>query len=164
MKKATVCLLGILLLASLISCAGESYRDDLPTAALAEQVRAALPQKNDYVTDDSGFTEDYFTLSDSVYEHTVLYARQTNNLDEFGIYHVKKEDAKELARQLREDYLAASLERNRDWYDSYIPTETPKLRDAEVRVYGSYVVYAILDKEGRTTLFDAVERALRVES
>lgn len=165
MKRILACLLAVLSAFYLASCAKKAdYRDDVPTEAIAEEIRAALPQKVDYVEDDSGFTDDYFTLSDSVYEHTVLYARQTNNLDEFGVYHVKEADAKELARQLREDYLAVSLERNREWYDSYIPAETPKLRDAQVRVYGSYVVYAILDKESRNTMFDTVERVLRVES
>ena len=54
-------------------------------------------------------------------------------------------------------------ERIETWYDSYIAQETPKLRDAEVKVFGNYAVYAIASKEDRAAFFDAVENALRVE-
>ena len=64
-----------------------------------------------------------------------------------------------MAKLLR-DYLAQAYEDNRVWYDSYMPEETPKLRDAEVKVFGNYVVYAIYSSADKATLFDAVKAAL----
>ncbi|MBQ1963425.1 MAG: hypothetical protein II369_04835, partial [Clostridia bacterium] len=60
-----------------------------------------------------------------------------------------------------EKYLADSFTKNQTWYDSYIPTETPKLRDAEVKIFGNYVIYVIADKEDRTALLSTVEELLK---
>ena len=81
-----------------------------------------------------------------------------DRIDEYGILH-SDIGTEEAARLLRE-YLTRSYEQNRAFYDSYIPTETPKLRDAEVRVFGDYVVYAILSPEERSTLFARAEACL----
>ena len=57
-------------------------------------------------------------------------------------------------------YLSKSFEKNREFYDSYIPEETAKLRDAEVRRFGNYVAYAILDRDSKSRFFSAIEDKL----
>ena len=79
-------------------------------------------------------------------------------IDEYGILHTDIDI--EGAERLIREYLARSYEENRAFYDSYIPAETPKLRDAQVRVYGDYVVYAILSPADRDRLFDRIEACL----
>lgn len=163
MKRVVIfCLLLVCL--SLTACGVREYRDDVDATALAERVTEALNKETDlplrYVKDDTGFLDEYFKAPTYIADHAVLYAASTNNLNEIGIWRVTEGHAQELASLLRNDYLKASLEKNSAWYDSYIPMETPKLRDAEVRVYGNYVVYAILNAEDRDTAFDTVENVL----
>ncbi len=162
MKRIFVCFLLLATMVGAVACADTSdYTDDLTPDALAQRIGEALEDGVDYVKDDSDFMKDYFPLPDGVDAHTVHYARDTNNINEFGIYHVTGEGMEELKAMLTESYLKASYLANRDWYDSYIPQETAKLRDAEVRTYGNYIVYAILDRDERETLFATVEDALR---
>ena len=113
-----------------------------------------------YVKDKSNFTEEYFKTPDYVRESTVCYAQDTGNINELGVFHVTEGKAEEFSALLREQYLDASLEKNRDWYDSYIPKETAKLRDAEVRTFGNYVVYAIFDRNERRSIFRTIEDEL----
>ena len=88
------------------------------------------------------------------------FATDGNNLDEIGIYQVTDGNANAMKTVL-EDYLEDSLTRNQSWYESYIPKEIPKLRDAEVKVFGNYVIYAICSKEDRAAVFSAVADLLK---
>ena len=88
------------------------------------------------------------------------FATDGNNLDEIGIYQVTDGNANAMKTVL-EDYLEDSLARNQSWYESYIPKEIPKLRDAEVKVFGNYVIYAICSKEDRAAVFSAVADLLK---
>ena len=163
--KKTICILTLLMAfalpLSLISChQKEEYSDSISADRLADEITRALADDGVYLTDDQGLTDSYFTLPESVSEHTVRYTSDTNNINEFGVYHVTRGGAKELEAMLVEKYLEAAYLNNREWYDSYIPNEASKLRDAEVRTLGNYVVYAILDKKDRDTVFDTVEDIL----
>ncbi len=165
MKRTITVFLILICALALPACSQKAeYRDDVDVTALAERVTSELNEDTDlplkYVKDDTGFLEDYFKAPDYITDHAVLYAVSTNNINEIGIYKVRDGHARELATLLKTDYLKASFDKNSAWYDSYIPMETPKLRDAEVRVFGNYVVYAILDADGRETAFDTVENLL----
>jgi len=59
-----------------------------------------------------------------------------------------------------EDYLVS---RNEEWTGQYLVEEYPKLENAEYRVMGRYVVYAILSEADKETLFNAVECYLTAE-
>lgn len=148
---------------SLCACASASYSDLVPTDRLGAELLETLDADGDYLTAEQDALADYFTLPDFVTDHTVYFRSDRNNLDEFGIFHAEDGRVGEMATLLS-DYLDRSFADNRAWYDSYIPTETPKLRDAEVRTYGNYAVYAILSREDRARLFDALESALKIES
>ncbi len=155
------CIFALLALLVPTSCAKkEEYRDDLTASELAERISRAIPEEGGWTTDESGAMEEFFTVPDSVTEHTVRYSDAVSNIDEFGIYHITRGGARALEAMLTEKYLSASYLKNREWYDSYIPTETPKLRDAETRTYGNYVVYAIMGEEEKERLFEVVEEAL----
>ena len=158
MKRFLLLLTALLLLASLSSCQKESYRDDLPVNALSGTVITALGD-TDYSTADDGFLDDYFQAPAYVKEKIVCFATEGNNLNEFGIYHVTDGNAAQM-KEVLEGYLSTSYANNQSWYDSYIPEETPKLRDAEVKVYGNYVVYAIFSQEGRATVFATIAQML----
>ena len=61
---------------------------------------------------------------------------------------------------LCQSYLSLKMER---WVlqADYIAAEHPKMEDAEVRVFGNYVVYTILTKQDKTAVFKAVEELLK---
>ena len=158
MKRFLPILISLTLLLTLASCKKENYRDDLPVNALSGTVIVSLSDA-DYSTADDGFLDDYFQTPDYVKEKIICFANEGNNLNEFGIYHVTEGNAEQM-KSILEKYLTDSYERNQSWYDSYIPEETPKLRDAEVKVFGNYVVYAIFSQEGRATIFATVEEML----
>ncbi len=143
----------------LFSCKStKSYKDDLSPAELAEIAEEAL-SSGEFLSAAEGYLEDYLPLSQDSDAHIVCFSSDGNNLDEFGIWQLSS-DAPEMIRGKLEGYLAESLTRNREFYDSYIPQETPKLQNAEVRVFGNYVVYAILNDRDRAIFFETIERSL----
>ena len=160
MKRILLCTLACLLLLSAAACQNVNYRNDVKVGPLAEAATNALSDGVEYRTADEGYLDDYFTTPDYVLSYTVRFAADTNNLNEIGIYHVEDGKANDMAKLL-EDYLADQLANNQTWYDSYIPQEVPKLRDAQVKVFGNYAVYVILSKTDRGTALDAIEKALK---
>lgn len=137
-----------------------TYTNTLSSEELSAKACKTL-NSTDFLPADSSYLSDYIDLS-HLPSGSILFAAEGNNLDEFGIWHLPTEQVGEV-KNLLESYLDESLERNRSFYDSYIPEETPKLRDAEVRVFGNYVVYAILSERDRNLLFQTVKNALIAE-
>lgn len=160
MMKTRILMLALTLtlLLSLASC--KQYRNDLSPDALSEPAVSALGSPADYTVAAEGYLDDYFTTPSYVSAYRICFATDGNNLDEFGIYHVEEGNASAMKTVL-ENYLTDSFAKNQTWYDSYIPTETPKLRDAEVKIFGNYVVYVIADKEDRAALLSTLEELLK---
>lgn len=161
MKRFLMLLLCICLILPLSSCKKTKYRNDPSANELAEAALGVLNDADGYTVAEHDLLEGYFHRPDGAADFTVRIRADRNNIDEFGIYHVTDGDVREMA-SLLEGYLSRSFEQNRDWYDSYIPTETPKLRRAEVRVFGSYAVYAILSDSDRDRLFERIGAILTV--
>lgn len=161
MKKLICLSLALMLLALSLTACMKRYADDLPVKELGEQIATRLRgDVADYSIADDGYLDDYFRLPDYVTDHMICFSTAGNNLDEFGIFHVTNGNAEDLEDKL-EEYLESAYEKNKDYYDSYMPQETPKLRDAEVDTFGNYVVYTILSKKDEKAALDAVEKALK---
>ncbi|MBE6628971.1 MAG: DUF4358 domain-containing protein [Ruminococcaceae bacterium] len=161
MKKILCFALALMLLALPLTACSKKYADDVSVKDLSNAVFEALSgELPDYSTAEKGYLDDYMTVPDYVTEYTIRFSTAGNNLDEFGIFHVTDGNAEDLETEL-EDYLEESYEQNKDWYDSYMPEETPKLRDAQVKVFGNYVVYVILSEADCEAAFEAVEKALK---
>ena len=160
MKKILCMLLALLALAlPLTACQKGNYIDDKAATEIGKTISAKLGGNQTYTQADSGALDDFFQTPDYVSEAAIYFSDEGNNIDEFGIFHVKDGQAKEMA-DLLEKYLTDSHEQNAAWYDSYIPEETPKLRDAEVKTFGNYVLYAILSEENKTAAWNAAEELL----
>lgn len=162
MKKIMVVLLSVMLLLTAVSCGNETYADNVSANALAGNAVTALQALEagvDYAFADEGYLDDYFQMPDYVSEYTVIFATEGNNLNEFGIFHVKDGNTKNM-KSLLEQYLKDSYAKNQSWYDSYIPEETPKLRDAEVKTFGNYAVYAIAQSNCRSGFFQSIKDSL----
>ena len=135
------------------------YADNIPVAELAEEAEDEL-EYTDFREANATWLDDYVTMPNDVEDCKIYYSSNGNNLNEFGIWHVRTDQIAPMEATLRA-YLAESLLKNRNFYDSYIPEETPKLENAEVRVYGNYVCYAILNERDRATFFHTIEEELR---
>ena len=152
--------IGLSMLFSLCSCkkSNRAYLDTVPASELAEEVEDELDH-TDFRTANGDWLNDYVTLPEGLSDYQICFSADGSSLNEFGIWHVKADQIAPLEATLRA-YLAESLLRNREFYDSYIPEETPKLEQAEVRVFGNYVCYAILDQRDRAIFFQTLEEEL----
>lgn len=148
------------LIFSLCACKKSAvvYSDTISAEELAKEVTEEL-EPSDFRSADGDWLADYVTLPEGLTDYRICFSSNGNNLNEFGIWHVKSDEIAPLEATLR-TYLADSLLKNKAFYDSYIPEETPKLEDAEVRVFGNYVCYAILDQHDRDIFFRTIEEEL----
>ena len=153
----------LLLLFSMTSCkkAAVLYVDTLPASELAEEAREEL-DTTDFRTAPEDWLADYVTLPKGILDYEICFSADGSNLNEFGIWHVSSDQIAPIETTLRA-YLAESLSRNREFYNSYIPEETPKLEKAEVRVFGNYVCYAILNEQDKRTFFGTIQDELTEE-
>ena len=145
----------------LSACAKTEYKQDVNTIKMAMHLSQKVPTESSWVIENENFLKEYIAIPESVRELQIYYAQNTNSLDEFGIFEVARDQTKEVRKLIEKEYLQKRYEENREWYDSYMPAETPKLRDAEVRVYGNCVAYAILSPEQRAAFFAECERLLK---
>ena len=158
MKRFFAFLLAILSSIALISCT--SYSDTVDTDRLADVGLHALSDSVEYIELDGDYLSDYFAMPEWVTDEELRMAKTASNLNQIGIFHVREGHADEM-KELLSAYLTQSYADNKAWYDSYIPKETSKLRDAEVRIYGNYAVYAILSANDRALFFNAIEEELK---
>ncbi len=160
MKKLTSLLLAALMLLSLVACGGTTYKTDVEASAIADAAVVNLTEGTIFKTAEEDILSDYFATPDYVDSSIVRISSDgSSNLDEFGVFRVTAGKQKDMV-SLLEGYLSNSYEKNLEWYNSYIPEETPKLRDAEVEVFGNYVVYAIMSADSRALLFSSIEDTL----
>ena len=159
--KKTLCLSLILcMLLSVIACKSTAYSNNVDPEELMEQIARELPSETHYVEADDDYLDIYLPNDEVIREQAIYYATDGNKLDEFGLFHVTDGNEERIAAYL-EQYLTENYTQNEAFYNSYIPEETPKLKNAEVKTYGNYVAYAILDDEGRNAFFTAVENGLK---
>lgn len=157
MKKIITALLCLSLLFTFAACKSNSYADNASVKTLADGCVTALNDGKDYTTAEADFLDSYFARPDYVTDSVIRFSTDGNDLNEFGIYHVTAGNAEAM-----KELLTAYLTKFYDLYNAnYLPEETPKLRDAEVKVFGNYVVYAMLNDADRTTLFDTIENSLK---
>ncbi len=139
----------------------EEYKKEINTQEIATTLSQKTPTASAWINEDQYFIEEYVDIPDYIKESSIYYAKNTNDLDEFGIFLVEEGKEKATRLLLLQGYLQKRYTENQEWYNSYMPTETPKLRDAEVRIYGNCVVYAVLSAEQRTAFFAECEKLLK---
>jgi len=153
MKKTLLLLLVTgLLLSGCNKNSDVTYREDLR----ADQVAVCAPSLPSYsllAPADEDYIQYRMMLDDSIMEDCAIYIQNAgNSIDEFGIIKAAGDSA-DAAESAVKDYL---LRRNEEWTGQYLVEEYPKLRDAEYKVIGRYVVYGILSEEDKDMLFQAV--------
>ena len=161
MFKKMICIALVVLTLGATACAKEEYKTDIDVDDVAEALTKKISTESVWIDEDEGFIEEYIKLPEYVKESHIYYAQNTNDLDEFGVFEVEKGQANAVRLMLMQGYLQKRYTENLEWYNSYMPAETPKLRDAEVRVFGNCVAYAVLSQENRKAFFDECEKLLK---
>ncbi len=152
--RAIALILALAALACLLGACGGGARSDVPVEDVAAAVDKAVGGEK-YSTVDETYINGRLHMDLTKCDGYVV---RLNVVDEYGVFRAKDADsAKELEKQAK-DYLASRLE---TWMDEYMPEEKPKVENAECRVFGNYVVYAILSDANRSAAFKAVEAALK---
>ena len=153
--------LTMILLFSITSCkkATPVYLDILPATELAEEAREELKITNFRVA-PSDWLADYVSLPDGMSDYEICFSSDGSNINEFGIWHVRQDQIAVTEAALR-TYLSESLRKNREFYNSYIPEETIKLEKAEVKVFGNYICYAILNERDKNIFFSTIQEELQ---
>jgi hypothetical protein len=161
MKKTTVLLLcSILIFSALAACGGSSsYRTDVPAADIAAAVDAILADGADMAELSDTYITGSMQLSVGDYEdYCVKIASKGVNINEYGIFKGTDGDHAKTIKADLEAYLQMRLD---SWMPEYMPEELPKLENAEIKVCGTYVMYAILSDEERAAAFSAFETAVK---
>lgn len=158
-RKIAVFLLFASFLTTSVGCKKSAqYTSNFSARELAAAVQERIDEE-DFVIAENGYLDDYVSLPDNAQDFVICLDADGNDIDEFGIWRLEEGSVGEI-RALLESYLKTSLERNQAFYNSYIPHQIPKLRDAEIHVFGDYVAYAIMDGEDRKEFFGALENIL----
>ena len=154
-----LCLL--LLCTALASCVHQRvYANDLPCSELMDAAEDQIPVDFGYDTFSGDHLRYYFADTKLPDDSCLRYSTRSEDINEFGIFHVHDDTAREELKKLTEEYLETMKNDQHAFIASYAPEELPKLERAEVRVFGNYVAYAILSDEDRALFFDTVEKKL----
>ncbi len=154
--RTTALILSVITLSlSCIACKSKnSYRDDLTSADVIQQIETALAGGDGYIPVSDGFIspsswgEEYTSLLDAVSDWEIRISENKDaNVDEFGVFHVKNPDQVSEVKSIVDSYIATQQLRLPSILDMYNPDEIPKVENAKVLVCGNYVLYTILNDE-----------------
>ena len=158
-KKILSLTLCIFSLFSLLGCTKEGeVRDDLTCAELMRLAEAEIPTDMGYEDFSAEHLRQNFASVHN--DHALRYSVASDNMNETGILHAPdKKAARELYNSAQK-YLDDLLAEKGVFASSYAPKEYDKLKNAEVRLIGNYVAYAVLSKDDRQVFFDTLEKAI----
>lgn len=160
MKKRIFAVLLTAVLLALPSCKENtppSYRSDKTSLEVYTAVAEVVSTDAPLAAVDTDYIRYRMMLDTTIMEDYAIYMQNTgSSLDEIGVIKAVGEDTAAVEKAVK-DYLT---QRNEEWTGMYLVEEYPKLRDAEYRIFGRYVVYGILSTDDKAALFDAVSDAL----
>lgn len=138
-----------------------SYRSDLTASEITSACLSSLSSNALLDSADEDYIKYRLLPDGTAFESCSVYIQNAGtSIDEIGVVQSSDEDSEALYAAVT-DYLSR---RNEEWTGQYLVEEYPKLRDAECKRIGSYVVYAILSEEDKTSFFNAVSELLRTGS
>ena len=141
-------------------CATEKYRDDVDCRSLVLSVTAEMPSELDFLELDESFREFYFEGADGFDDCYIAYSADNEDISEIGVFHAVSDEAAEKIEGICYEYINDLSQNSRAFIASYAPEELTKLDGAEVRRYGRYVVYTVLNTADTERVFETVKNAL----
>ena len=151
----------LLLLLPFSSCAKtEEYRDDVACRPLTTKLAELCPVENGYSELGDEQLKYFFEGTDLPTDYSMIGSNDMEDINEIGIFHCKNKEDAEKMLELTKKYIENMQATQVNFISSYAPYEIPKLEGADVRRYGNYVVYVILDTNEQKTAFSAIENEL----
>lgn len=159
MKRSICILLCLAALLCLGACGKKAaWRTDVPLSTLAEAVEKHLDGGSLAAMQES-YLKGAMKLDPAIFADWLVKINAYGaNIDEYGIFKAPDEAGVAAVKQAAEDYLKL---RRDTWMEEYMPEEKPKLTQAEVKVCGLYVIYAIVSDDARGKIFTDFENALK---
>ena len=162
MKKIFFILSAFILTIILASCSkSNDYRDDIPCSDLARAICDEAEVGGGYSAyekDHIAFLFDNTTLAN---DSSIMYSTEVTDINEIGVFHCEnKDNAKSLAETVSK-YVTDMQTEQKAFIESYAPREVPKLNGAEVREYGNYVIYLIMNDEDKEDAIEEIEEKLK---
>ena len=159
MKRSICILLCLAALLCLGACGKKAaWRTDVPLSTLAEVVEKHL-DGGSLATMQESYLKGAMKLDPAIFADWLVKINAYGaNIDEYGIFKALDEAGVAAVKQAAEDYLKL---RRDTWMEEYMPEEKPKLTQAEVKVCGLYVIYAIVSDDARGKILTDFENALK---
>ena len=162
MNKRIVSVLAVFfaLLLLLPSCGDKTvtYKADVQAQMIVDSCAAPLASFSLLAEADEDYIKYRMLLDTTAVDSYAVYIQNAgSSIDEIGVFQCASDDTTAIVAMV-EDYLKR---RNDEWTGQYLVEEYPKLRDAEYRTFGRYVIYGILSEEDKTQFFENVESYLK---
>lgn len=145
----------------LCACSHKEYASDVRCRELCELATDDMQGDKEYSEYGDEFLK--YELGEHAQAATdscILYSTRVDDIDEIGIFFAEDdEDVKDIAKDCKA-YIEDMQDNKRAFISSYAPSELPKLDKAEVRIYGNYVVYSILDADDTENIYNIIEERL----
>lgn len=157
LKTIAILLCAIMLFAALSAC-GAKVRDDVEISEIGSAIDTAIANTGDLVSVPESYITGTMKLDVSEYSNYDIKSNSRGvNIDEYGVF--KAADSKQAAEieAALKKYLQFRID---SWMVEYMPEEFPKMENAEVKVAGNYVMYAILSDENKKSAFSAFESSI----
>lgn len=153
---ASILLIGL----PLTACSnGAIIRDDVSVLDISAAFDAVIEGSDTLIEPGEAYLSGSIKLdANTLGDHIVKINIFGTNIDEYGIFKAASETETKRLASVLEDYLSM---RNDSWMHEYLPEQYPKLRDAEVKINGLYVAYAILEKTEREAAFAKLDAMLK---
>ena len=143
----------------LTACGGGSVKNDVAVSELAGSIDSAIDPDGELLDAPESYITSNMKLDlSTVSEYTVKINSRGVNIDEYGIFKATDDAQLQSLQTMVNDYLKFRVD---SWMVEYMPEEFPKLQNAEVKVVGNYVMYAILSDSDKTAAFSAFEGSLK---
>lgn len=156
-KRISLLLAACALLTLLAACGGGG-RDDVPVADIVTAVDAALSDSSGMLAVEESYVQGRLQVDTANCQEYAVKLNSSTNINEYGVFKAKDEDAAKTVAAEVEAYLSDRLS---TWMDEYMPDEKPKLEAAEIKTQGVYVLYAILSDSDKTAAFSAFTNAIQ---
>ena len=164
MKKLTLIAAMLLCLSLCFTACGNTYRNDVPVNDLTSAVLNAVSTEGGFTAADADYVSLEFTtpatISANVQEWTICASTSSQTVDEFGIFRVKDGGDVNAVKAEVQTYVQALQVKLEVFLEMYDPAEKSKLENAQVFVFGDYVVFTMLTDADTTAATNAVKAAL----
>ena len=137
------------------------YRDDVSCIKIAENISEHINAVDGYSAYGEEQIDFFFEATELPDDYALLYSTQIDDINEIGVFHCADKDSAQALSQIVSSYVEGQQTGQKSFISSYAPKEVPKLENAQVRTYGNYVIYLILNSNDQLEAWETVEKMLQ---